>query len=149
MKTCFIAQAGRDFKFISLSMSGCFSLGGLLLLVSLISLLSIYQFQYFLSLALIPIFFLWPACKQQRIWSAWLLVCTSSIPMGKTNLFIQRLSCFQLFIYFSLLLLSGINLQNIFSQGRFFFVLQRLLSPRGMLRSNDTTEFKLGRLKAA
>lgn len=29
----FFFQAGRDLKFISLSMSGCFSLGGLLLLV--------------------------------------------------------------------------------------------------------------------
>lgn len=78
--------AGRDFKFISLSMSGCFSLGGLLLLL-------VSSRGYGL-----------PGC-----WCA--LVA--------------------------------------FQWGRFFFVLQRLLSPRGMLSSNDTTEFKLGRLKAA
>ncbi|KAF2301925.1 hypothetical protein GH714_030439 [Hevea brasiliensis] len=33
--------------------------------------------------------------------------------------------------------------------GRFFFALQRLLSPQGMLSSNDTIEYKLGKLKAA
>ncbi|XP_020533580.1 protein DETOXIFICATION 46, chloroplastic isoform X2 [Jatropha curcas] len=79
--------AGRDFKFISLSMSGCFSLGALLLMLA--SSKGVYGLQ---------------GC-----WCA--LVA--------------------------------------FQWARFFFALRRLLSPKGILSSEETVEYKLGKLKAA
>ncbi|KAL3730812.1 hypothetical protein ACJRO7_027785 [Eucalyptus globulus] len=78
--------AGRDFKFISLSMSGCFSLGTLLLLL-------VSSRGYGL-----------PGC-----WGA--LVA--------------------------------------FQWARFFLALQRLLSPTGILYSESSTHFQIGKLKAA
>ncbi|KAA8546028.1 hypothetical protein F0562_020521 [Nyssa sinensis] len=78
--------AGRDLKFISLSMSGCFSLGALLLL-----LVSSKGFGL-------------PGC-----WCA----------------------------------LVG------FQWARFFLSLQRLISPSGVLYSEDLTRYKLEKLKAA
>ncbi|WCJ40909.1 MATE efflux family protein [Euphorbia peplus] len=79
--------AGRDFKFVSMSMSGCFSLGALVLLL-------INNRGY----------------GVQGCWCA--LVA--------------------------------------FQWGRLFFAARRLLSPRGMLSSeNDEIEYKLGTLKAA
>lgn len=78
--------AGRDFKFISLSMSGCFSLGALLLLVA------------------------------------------SSRGYGLPGCWCALVA---------------------FQWARFCFALQRLLSPKGILSSKDTIEYKLGKLKAA
>jgi hypothetical protein len=39
--------------------------------------------------------------------------------------------------------------QHIFFQARFFLALRRLLSPNGMLHSDDMTPYELGKLKAA
>jgi hypothetical protein len=84
-------QAGRDLKFISLSMSGCFSLGALLLLVERsISWFTEDPFFFlkkkitsvFLLCLNIAVFFFLSACK--RIWSDRLLGCTCGISMGKT-----------------------------------------------------------------
>ncbi|KAF5448893.1 hypothetical protein F2P56_029388, partial [Juglans regia] len=76
--------AGRDLKFISLSMSGCFSLGALLLLL----------------------------VRGSGLTGCWLA-------------------------------LVG------FQWARFFLALRRLLSPNGMLHSEDTSQYRLGKLKAA
>ncbi|XP_041011871.1 protein DETOXIFICATION 46, chloroplastic-like [Juglans microcarpa x Juglans regia] len=76
--------AGRDLKFISLSMSGCFSLGALLLLL----------------------------VRGSGLTGCWLA-------------------------------LVG------FQWARFFLALRRLLSPNGMLSSEDMSQYRLGKLKAA
>ncbi|KAE8008595.1 hypothetical protein FH972_005092 [Carpinus fangiana] len=76
--------AGRELKFISLSMSGCFSLGALLLLL----------------------------VKGYGLTGCWAA-------------------------------LVG------FQWARFFLALRRLLSPNGMLHSDDMTPYELGKLKAA
>ncbi|KAG6653386.1 protein DETOXIFICATION 46, chloroplastic-like [Carya illinoinensis] len=76
--------AGRDLKFISLSMSGCFSLGALLLLL----------------------------VRGSGLTGCWLA-------------------------------LVG------FQWARFFLALRRLLSPNGMLHSEDMSQYRLGKLKAA
>ncbi|XP_030531939.1 protein DETOXIFICATION 46, chloroplastic-like isoform X2 [Rhodamnia argentea] len=77
--------AGRDFKFVSLAMSGCFSLGALLLML-------VSSRGYGL-----------PGC-----WGALL----------------------------------------VFQWARFFLALQRLLSPTGILYSESSTQFQVGKLKA-
>ncbi|KAG6711785.1 hypothetical protein I3843_05G064600 [Carya illinoinensis] len=76
--------AGRDLKFISLSMSGCFSLGALLLLL----------------------------VRGSGLTGCWLA-------------------------------LVG------FQWARFFLALRRLLSPNGVLHSEDMSQYRLGKLKAA
>lgn len=139
-----MVQAGRDLTFISLSMSGCFSLGALLLLVEIYFLVYWRPFRKIkISLVFVLcinnslLYVLFPACK--RIWFAGLLVCTCGISMGKTiipNTYMQKsLICTYLH-------------HQIFFQGRFFLALQRLLSPSGVLQSKNMINYKLEKLKA-
>lgn len=139
-----MVQAGRDLTFISLSMSGCFSLGALLLLVAIYFLVYWRPFRKIkISLVFVLcinnslLYVLFPACK--RIWFAGLLVCTCGISMGKTiilNTYMQKsLICTYLH-------------HQIFFQGRFFLALQRLLSPSGVLQSKNMINYKLEKLKA-
>lgn len=139
-----MVQAGRDLTFISLSMSGCFSLGALLLLVEIYFLVYWRPFRkikislvFFLCINNSLLFVLFSACKRLRF--ARLLVCTCGISMGKTitpNTYMQKsLICTYLH-------------HQIFFQGRFFLALQRLLSPSGVLQSKNMINYKPEKLKA-
>ncbi|MBA0586731.1 hypothetical protein Gorai_017460 [Gossypium raimondii] len=108
--------AGRDLRFISLSMTGCLAFG-----------------------ALIPpveIRFLW-------MWLGELLVCTYGVPMGKKT---KPLLDFEIRPVVS----DDSNVEDSnFFQARFFLSLQRLLSPNGILYSEDLTQFELKDMKAS
>ncbi|PPS15957.1 hypothetical protein GOBAR_AA04563 [Gossypium barbadense] len=113
--------AGHDLKFVSLMMSGCFTLGAIVLLVRIYlrTLSSTYsEILMFLSVS---------AGEQWWIWFAGLLVCPRRISMGKNQY--TRLSMMDM--------------------ARFFLCLQRLLSPTGMLYSEESNDYKPEMLKVA
>ncbi|MBA0855673.1 hypothetical protein Goshw_017182 [Gossypium schwendimanii] len=102
--------AGRDLRFISLSMTGCLAFG-----------------------ALIP----------PWMWLGELLVCTYGVPMGKRT---KPLLDFEIRPVVS----DDSNVEDSnFFQARFFLSLQRLLSPNGILYSEDLTRFELKDRKAS
>ncbi|MFQ6630285.1 hypothetical protein Gotur_007792, partial [Gossypium turneri] len=102
--------AGRDLRFISLSMTGCLAFG-----------------------ALIP----------PWMWLGELLVCTDGVPMGKKT---KPLLDFEIRPVVS----DDSNVEDSnFFQARFFLSLQRLLSPNGILYSEDLTRFELKDMKAS
>lgn len=75
-------QAGRDLKFISMSMTGIFALGSVLLLVSISISRSQVMISYFNSLTNKRNIFICVVVEQQRLWFSWMLVYTRRIPMG-------------------------------------------------------------------
>ncbi|KAG5547837.1 hypothetical protein RHGRI_013500 [Rhododendron griersonianum] len=110
--------AGRDLKFISLTMTGCFCLGSLLLLI--------------------------PAQQSRKPISA----STSGGSIDYIAIHDVSLS------HSELVSSRGYGLQGCwcalvgFQWARFFLALRRLLSPDGVLYSEDLTRFSLGKLKA-
>ena len=138
-------QAGRDLKYISTTMTGCFALGGLALMVLFLAdpLPCYHVSTFFVSPANFIIHFSVCCAQLFKAQGLGLVGCWSAL-VGFQWVTVFHSPSFCVFIFLAMPNKSPHH----DVQARFFLAIHRLLSARGVLFSDDLDRYRLAKLKA-